>query len=95
MVLALSLWSLSTVILSASYSGNLNAYLVAVDYARPIDTAADVLKSGKTLYLPVRYYKPLYKQSDHVTGIDIIIQFAQFDGHVAETSSSENCGPGR
>ena len=54
MLLALSFWSLSTVVLSASYCGNLNAYLVAIDYQRPIDTANDIIETGKTLYLPVK-----------------------------------------
>ena len=40
-------WLLFTFIVSSAYSGNLNAFLVAVDYEDAVDTGTDILRSGR------------------------------------------------
>ena len=38
--------------LHMSYECNLRAYLVSVDYEKPLDSEKDVLDMGRRLYLP-------------------------------------------
>lgn len=51
--LVLSFWLFFAFALHSIYSSNLNAYLVAIDYERAIDTEKDILHLERDLYLPL------------------------------------------
>ena len=45
-------WGLFALIVTAAYSGNLNAYLVTIDYERAIDSGQDILDLKRNFFLP-------------------------------------------
>ena len=50
----LSFWGLIVIIMTAAYSGNLNAFLVSVDFSAAIDSAEDILALERNFFVPVR-----------------------------------------
>ncbi len=42
----LGIWILTVMVISASYSGELKAYLTRSDYTKPINTLVDLIASG-------------------------------------------------
>ena len=50
--LLLVVWGVFALVMTAAYSGNLNAYLVAVDYEKTIDNGRDILELNRNLLLP-------------------------------------------
>jgi len=50
--IVLTVWVITCLLLEMAFSCNLKSYLVAVDFEKPIDSIADIVRLGKKLYLP-------------------------------------------
>ncbi len=49
--LGVLLWSLLSLFLMHSYSSNLRAHIMAVQYERPLKTLEDIISNGRTVYI--------------------------------------------
>ncbi len=50
--LSVTLWTIFALFMLMFYQSNLRAYMVTVDYEKPLNTMQDVLDSGKKIWLP-------------------------------------------
>ncbi len=69
------LWSALAFLVPHSYSGNLRAHMIAVEYEKPLTTLADVVANGKRPWIPVESYR-LRCMTQHCTVTYIaLVQF--------------------